>query len=157
MSEERLGYLAAIERLPAEAREAVAGLDDAALDTPYKDGGWTPRQVIHHLADSHMNAFIRMRLILTEDHPTVRPYDQDAWSLLFDSTTLPIEPSLTILTGLHERWIRLLRSIPDDAYARTALHPEIGEVTLDALLAIYGKHGTTHCEQIRGLRERMGW
>ena len=157
MSTDRAQHLAAIERLPIEAGEAVAGLDDAALDTPYRDGGWTPRQVIHHLADSHMNAFIRMRLIVTEDHPTVRPYDQDAWAMLSDSTTLPVGPSLAILGGLHDRWIQMLRALPEEAFARTALHPEIGAVTLDALVAIYGNHGTRHCQQIRDLRDRNGW
>lgn len=157
MSEERLNHIAAIERLPAEAEAVVAGLDDSALDTPYREGGWSPRQVIHHLADSHMNAFIRMRLIVTEDHPAIKPYDQDAWAVLSDTMTMPVAPSLSILSGLHARWACLLRSLPEDAFSRTAFHPEHGDVTLDRLVAIYGKHGMTHCQQIRGLRERMGW
>lgn len=157
MSEERLEYFSAIERLPTQARDAVAGLEDAALDTPYREGGWTVRQVIHHLADSHMNSFIRMRLVVTEDHPTIRPYDQDAWAALPDSSTLPVAPSLAILDGLHERWGRMLRSLPDEAFGRTAFHPEMGEVTLDELVAIYARHGTNHCRQILDLRERMGW
>lgn len=157
MSDERSEYFQAIEDLPAQARAAVAGLDDAALDTPYREGGWSPRQVIHHLADSHMNAFIRMRLVLTEDHPTVRPYDQDAWAMLSDSVKMPVDSSLTILSGLHARWIEMLRALPEEAFGRTALHPEIGDVTLDAFVAIYGKHGANHCQQIRDLRDRMGW
>lgn len=156
MSEERMQHIEAIERLPQEVEEAVAGIDDAILDTPYREGGWTPRQVVHHLADSHMNAFIRMRLVVTEDHPAIKPYDQDAWAVLEDSTTLPIAPSLSILTGLHARWARFLRSLPEDAFARTAFHPEHGELTLDRLLAIYGKHGANHCQQIRDLRHRVG-
>ena len=157
MSEERLNHIAAIERLPAEAEAVVAGLDDAALDTPYREGGWSPRQVIHHLADSHMNAFIRMRLIVTEDHPAIKPYDQDAWAVLSDTTTMPVAPSLAILSGLHARWACFLGSLPDDAYSRTAFHPEHGDVTLDRFVAMYGKHGLTHCRQIRDLRDRMGW
>lgn len=157
MSDQRVQYIDAIAALPGQAESAVAGLDDAALDTPYREGGWTPRQVIHHLADSHMNAFIRMRLIVTEDHPAIKPYDQDAWALLADSSGLPVAPSLAILAGLHDRWAHLLRSLPDDAFSRTAFHPELGEVTLDALVAIYGKHGARHCGQIRDLRDRMGW
>lgn len=156
MSEERMQHIDAIERLPQEVDEAVAGIDDAVLDTPYREGGWTPRQVVHHLADSHMNAFIRMRLVVTEDHPAIKPYDQDAWAVLEDSTSLPIAPSLSILSGLHARWARFLRSLPEDAFSRTAFHPEHGELTLDRLLAIYGKHGANHCQQIRDLRQRVG-
>lgn len=156
MSENRSNLIAAIERLPVEAEAAVAGLDDAALDTPYREGGWSPRQVIHHLADSHMNAFIRMRLVMTEDHPPIKPYDQDAWAALSDST-MPVAPSLSILAGLHSRWTHFLRSLPDEAFSRTAFHPEHGDVTLDRLVEIYGEHGTTHCGQIRDLRDRMGW
>jgi hypothetical protein len=156
MSEERMQYIDAIERLPQEVDEAVAGIDDAVLDTPYREGGWTPRQVVHHLADSHMNAFIRMRLVVTEDHPAIKPYDQDAWAVLEDSTSLPIAPSLSILSGLHARWASFLRSLPEDAFSRTAFHPEHGELTLDRLLAIYGKHGTNHCQQILDLRHRVG-
>ncbi|MBK6428105.1 MAG: putative metal-dependent hydrolase [Blastocatellia bacterium] len=157
MSEDRSNLIAAIEQLPAEAEAVVAGLDDVGLDTPYRDGGWSPRQVIHHLADSHMNAFIRMRLVVTEDNPAIKPYDQDAWALLPDSLTMPVAPSLSLLSGLHARWVGFLRSLPDDAFSRTAFHPEHGELTLDRLVAIYGKHGRTHCQQIRDLRDRMGW
>ncbi len=156
MSEDRSNLIAAIERLPAEAEAAVAGLDEAALDTPYREGGWSPRQVIHHLADSHMNALIRMRLVITEDHPAIKPYDQDAWAALSDSA-MPVAPSLSILAGLHSRGTHFLRSLPDDAFSRTAFHPEHGDLTLDRLVEIYGKHGSTHCRQIRDLRERMGW
>lgn len=157
MNSERLEQIAAIDRLPDEVEEAVRGLDDAALDTPYRDGGWTPRQVVHHLADSHMNAFIRARLVVTESNPTIKPYDQDAWALLPDSAGMPVEASVSILRGLHRRWVTMLRALPDEAFSRTAHHPEIGDVTLDDLLRIYSGHGTTHCQQIRDLRTRHGW
>lgn len=157
MSEERMNHIGAIERLPAEADAVVAGLDDAALDTPYREGGWSPRQVIHHLADSHMNAFIRTRLVVTEDHPAIKPYDQDAWAALADTTSMPVAISLSILAGLHARWACFLRSLPDDAFSRTAFHPEHGDVTLDGLVAMYARHGTNYCRQIRDLRDRKGW
>ncbi len=145
-----------IEALPALLEEAVRGLSDRQLDTPYREGGWTVRQVVHHLADSHINALVRMKLILTENRPTLKPYDQDAWSKLPDSH-LPIAPSLSILRGLHERWATLLRSIPEEAWSRVAVHPEAGEMTPDRLLSMYSGHGEKHVGHIRSLRTAKGW
>lgn len=151
-------HIDAIRSLPGKVRAAVAGLDDAQLDTSYREGGWTVRQVVHHLADSHMNAFVRMRLILTEDHPTLKPYDQDLWAAIEEARTLPLDPSLAILDGLHARWASMLDAIEDDAtWGRTAYHPENGEVSLASMLPSYADHGRNHVAQITGLRERMGW
>lgn len=153
---ERRDLIGKIASLPDELEAAVAGLDDAQLDTPYRDGGWTIRQVVHHLADSHSNALIRMKLVLTEDHPTLKPYDQDRWALLADAA-LPLAPSLTLLRGLHERWHALLEKMPADAWSRAAHHPENGEMSLDDLLRVYAGHGRGHVGQIAGLRERKEW
>jgi uncharacterized damage-inducible protein DinB len=142
--------------LPAVLEAAIAGLTDAQLDTPYRDGGWTVRQVVHHLADSHINAFVRAKLIVTEDHPTLKPYDQDRWAELTDAR-LPVAPSLAILRGLHERCVVLLRSLPQPAWSRTAYHPEHGDMSLDDLLELYARHGSTHAAQIKALRARAGW
>lgn len=152
----RARFIQRIEGLPVRARAAVAGLDDGALDTPYRPQGWTPRQIVHHLADSHMNAFVRIKLALTEDHPTIKPYDQEAWAGLVDSTGAP-ESSLSILEGLHERWVLLLRSLEEDAFGRTVNHPEIGAVTLSFFLQLYAWHGDHHVTQIEELRDRKGW
>jgi hypothetical protein len=143
--------------LPERARAVVQGLDDAQLDTPYREGGWTVRQVIHHLADSHINAYVRFRLALTEDHPTFKPYQQDRWVELSDARALPVESSLGLLAGLHARWVHLLRSLPGAAWARSGYHPEHGDMTLDDLLVEYGRHGTNHVGQILELRWKRGW
>ena len=153
---QRLDHISRIRALPAQARAAVAGLDDAQLDTPYREGGWTPRQVIHHLADSHMNAYVRTRLILTEDRPRLKPYDQEAWARLGDSR-LPVAVSLSLLEALHPRWCLVLEEVPDPAWGRAADHPEIGPVTLDDILTTYSHHGENHVGQFRGLRKRKGW
>ena len=145
-----------IEALPARVEEAVRGLSDAQLDTPYREGGWTVRQVVHHLADSHMNALVRTKLILTEQRPTLKTYDQNAWSGLPDAK-LPVAPSLAILHGLHERWAALLKSLAETDWERTALHPEAGEMTPDKLISMYSRHGENHLSQIRSLREAKGW
>jgi hypothetical protein len=154
---ERRELIDAIERLPRELESAVHGLSDAQLDTPFREGGWTVRQIVHHLADSHANALIRMKLAITEDSPTLKPYDQDRWALLADSETYPIAPSMRILEGLHERWTTLLRALPSDAWARDAMHPENGTMTLDDLLRTYGHHGANHVAQITRLRAAHGW
>jgi hypothetical protein len=154
--EERNNKISTIKRLPRDVEAAMSGLTDTQLDTPYREGGWTVRQVVHHLADSHANAFIRMKLILTEDHPTIKPYDQNRWALLIDST-LPIASSLAILRGLHERWGRLLESLPDSAWSRTGFHPENGDVTLESMLNTYAGHGTKHVGHIMGLRSAKRW
>jgi hypothetical protein len=154
---ERREKIAKIQQLPAVLKAAVQGLNDRQLDTPYRTGGWTVRQVVHHLADSHMNAVIRMKLILTEEAPTLKPYNQDAWAKLIDTSTLPIQSSLALLTGLHERWTKLLESLPDGAWIRTAHHPERGDVSLESMLITYSGHGEKHVGQITGLRNAQGW
>ncbi len=147
----------AIERLPAELRAAAGGLTDAQLDTPYRDGGWTVRQVVHHVADSHMTAFLRFKLALTEEMPRIKPYHEARWAELADAA-LPIEPSLTLLDALHLRWTALLRAIPDGDYeARGYDHPENGSTPLRTALGVYAWHGRHHVAHVAGLRERMGW
>ena len=153
---ERQQLIDELAGLPARLEEVIAGLSNAQLDTPYREGGWTVRQVVHHLADSHINAFVRAKLMLTEEHPTLKPYQQDRWAELVD-VQLPVAPSLAILRGLHERWVVLLRSLPEAAWSRTAHHPENGEMTLDDILRLYARHGSTHAAQIEALRARMGW
>lgn len=153
----RSALIAEIAALPARLEAVVSNLDDVQLDTPYRTGGWTVRQVVHHLADSHMNAYIRMKLALTEDRPRFKTYEQDEWARLPDST-LPLAPSLSILRGLHERWATLLEGLPaEEIWARVGEHPESGSVTLDDLLASYTAHGARHVRQIADLRAARGW
>ncbi len=146
-----------IAAAPERLREVVRGLDDSQLDTPYRPGGWTVRQLVHHLPDSHMNSYIRFRLALTEEAPTIKPYDQEKWSGLPDARTMPVEPSLRLLEGMHQRWVALLRSMSDNDFARTFRHPELGLIRLDTNLGLYAWHGRHHVAHITGLRERMGW
>lgn len=146
-----------IRRLPDALSAAILNLDDTQLDTPYRLDGWTVRQVVHHVADSHINAYIRMKLILTEDNPTLKPYDQDLWAFLPDGRYLPPEASLLILNGVHFRWTVLLDNLTDDALERTAHHPESGEVTLGSMITAYAHHGLNHVKQITDLRHKMGW
>ncbi len=137
-----------IRALPARLRERVSGLSDAQLTTHFRAGEWTVAQNVHHLADSHMNSFVRMRLILTEDRPTLKPYDQDRWAELADSGTIALEESLSILDGLHSRWVRLFESLDEAAWRRSGLHPENGAVTIEDTLRIYAAHGQGHIDQI---------
>ena len=153
---ERAQRIDAIAATPSQLRLAVAGLSDEQLDTPYRPGGWTVRQTVHHVADSHMNAFVRFRLGLTEVNPTIKPYDEGAWAELADMR-LPIEVSLRLLEGLHERWVHMLQSLHSDAFERTIFHPENGPMTLDAMLSLYAWHGKHHTAHITGLRQRQGW
>ncbi|HEX6990108.1 MAG TPA: bacillithiol transferase BstA [Bacillota bacterium] len=153
----RADWIDELEQAPAELRQAVAGLDDNQLDTPYREGGWTVRQVVHHIADAHLNAYTRVRLTLTEDRPTIKPWDEKSWALLSDARTAPVEPSLALVEAVHARLVALLRSLTPDDFARTFVHPEQGEQSLDRLVALYAWHGKHHTAQIRGLRERMGW
>jgi uncharacterized damage-inducible protein DinB len=146
----------AIAAAPAQLRLAVAGLSDDQLDTPYRPGGWTVRQTVHHVADSHMNAFIRFRLGLTEEKPTIKPYDEAAWAELPDMR-LPIEVSLHLLEALHERWAHLLRTVPSSSFERLIFHPENGPMTLDAMVSMYSWHGRHHTAHITSLRQRQGW
>jgi uncharacterized damage-inducible protein DinB len=155
-TEHRSAKIARIAACPPVVRSAVEGLSDEQLDTPYREGGWTVRQVVHHLADSHMNAFLRFRWVVAEDNTTIKTYDQDVWAR-FPDLALPLAPSLSILDGLHERWAYFLSSLPDDAWSRKAIHPDRGEVSLDDLLDIYSDHGDNHARQITDLRARKGW
>lgn len=155
--EERAAAIAAIAAAPAELRAAVEGLTEEQLDTPYRPGGWTVRQVVHHVPDSHMNAYVRVKLALTEERPRIKPYDQDAWAGLADTANTPAEVSLTLLEALHFRWVELLQAIEPADFERTLDHPELGEVTLDSLLCIYSWHGRHHVAHVTHLREREGW
>ena len=153
----RAAHIQTLRRLPERLRAAVAGLNDDQLDTPYREGGWTVRQVVHHVADSHANAYIRFKLALTEEWPTVKPYDEAAWALLSDSANTRIETSLCLLDCLHVRWVTLMRGMTGADWARTFRHPALGPVRLDQNLALYAWHGAHHVEHVRALRRRMGW
>jgi hypothetical protein len=147
-----------IAATPGKLRIAVAGLDRAQLDTPYREGGWTVRQVIHHVPDSHLNAYVRLKLALTEDGPVIRPYDEALWAALEDSRQTPVEVSLTLLDSLHARWVTLLRSLGADDFRRTLRHPDhSGILTVDWLTALYAWHGRHHVAHVTSLRERLGW
>lgn len=154
--EERRAAIDDVAATPARLRAAVRGLSDAQLDTPYRPQGWTVRQLVHHVADSHLNAYTRFRLALTEQEPTIKPYDEAAWATLADSA-MPVEVSLVLLERLHERLVQLLRSLPDPVFQRRVLHPENGPMTLDALLSTYAWHGPHHVAHVTSLRDRMGW
>jgi hypothetical protein len=156
-AEARPQLIAEIEAAPARFREAVRGLADEQLDTPYRPGGWTVRQVVHHVADSHMNSYLRFRLALTEEEPAVKGYDQTKWAEMRDVRNGPVEMSLALLDGLHVRWVALLKSMTDADFERRFRHSEIGLVRLDTNLALYAWHGRHHAAHITGLRERMGW
>lgn len=156
-ADERAERIAAIDAHPANMRAAVAGLDDAQLDTPYRDGGWTVRQVVHHVVDSHVNSYIRFKLAVTEDNPRIVTYDQSAWAQLADARSAPVEGSLAILDALHRRWVAFLRARTEEDFRRTVRHPEWGDISVDFLLEIYGWHCPHHEAHITRLRERMGW
>jgi hypothetical protein len=155
--DQRTELIAAIEQAPAALRAAVADLSPKQLDTPYRDGGWTVRQVTHHLPDSHMNAYVRFKLALTEDDPTIKPYAEDRWAQLADTQSTPIEVSLVMLDSLHTRWVQLLRSLKPEDWKRIFNHPERGPVSLEQNLAIYAWHGKHHVAHVTELRKRMGW
>lgn len=155
--EKRRELIGQIVEAPAKMRVAVAGLSEAQLETPYREGGWTVRQVVHHLADSHLNAYGRFKLALTEDEPTIKTYNQERWAELPDAKTAPVEPSLTLLESLHKRWVMLLRSMTAADFARNLKHPELGVVSLDKYLSLYAWHGGHHVAHITSLRERTGW
>lgn len=155
--EQRQQLIDQIEQAPAQLRKALAGLTEEQIDTPYRPGGWTVRQVVHHLPDSHMNAYVRVRLALTEDEPTIKVYDQERWATLEDARTAPVELSLSLLESLHRRFVLLLRSLRAEDFARTFQHPEMGVMTLDKLLGMYAWHGRHHTAHVTSLRDRMGW
>ena len=154
---ERKQSIAKIADTPARLREAVRGLNEEQLDTPYREGGWTVRQVVHHLADSHMNAFVRFKLALTENQPTIKPYNQDLWVGTADAKSFPVNASLNLVESVHARLVALLRSMVPEDFARTFNHPESGINTLDKYLALYAWHGPHHVGHITSLRERMTW
>ncbi len=154
---ERHRHVDAIRRLPGQIREAVEGLSDDQLDTPYRDAGWTVRQLVHHVVDSHMNSYIRFKLAVTEDHPRIMTYDEKLWAELPDGKSGPIEGSLMMLDALHDRWARFLDALEESDFQRTLGHPEIGEITLDFLLELYGWHCAHHVAHVTRLREREGW
>jgi uncharacterized damage-inducible protein DinB len=156
-AETRSSQIETLRRLPERLRAAVSGLSTSQLDTPYREGGWTVRQVVHHLADSHANSFIRFKLALTEDWPTIKPYDEAAWARLPDSTKLAIHGSLVFLDSLHDRWVMLLESLTDADFEKGFVHPENGRQTLALALAIYEWHSRHHVAHITSLREREGW
>lgn len=155
--EQRKAGIEEIASAPAKLRAAVKGLSQQQLDTPYRDGGWTLRQVVHHVPDSHMNAYVRFKLALTEDEPTIKPYGEDKWARLADTAATPIEVSLALLDNLHDRWVRMLRSFTPDDWKRVFRHPEMGLVSLERNLALYSWHGRHHVAHITSLRERHGW
>jgi len=154
---DRIEMISRIGELPRSLAIMVANLSDDQLDTPYGEGKWTVRQVVHHLADAHLNAFVRMKLILTEDNPTLKPYDQEKWAETSDSVSMNIQSSLLILTGLHSRWCELMKTLTENDWSRTADHPETGKVSLDDLLKIYSEHGDKHLGHIKGLIRDKGW
>jgi uncharacterized damage-inducible protein DinB len=156
-SDERRVLIEQIAATPARMRAAVAGLSDAQLDTPYRDGGWTVRQVVHHVPDSHMNAYTRLKLALTEHEPSIKPYDEAAWAKLNDVRDTPVETSLLLLDTLHARWGTLLDAMTNADFERTLRHPDYGVMTLDWLIALYAWHGRHHVGHITSLRDRNGW
>jgi uncharacterized damage-inducible protein DinB len=155
--DQRRAFLAALAETPARLRDAVAGLSPEQLDTPYRPGGWTVRQVVHHLPDSHMNSYMRSKLALTEQEPTIKTYEEALWAELADAKTAPVEPSLALLENLHTRWVLLLRSLTPAEVARKFRHPERGTMTIDENLALYAWHGRHHVAHITALRKRNGW
>ena len=155
--QQKQAFLDEIEQTPAKLRAAVSGLSDSQLDTPYRPDGWTVRQVVHHVPDSHLNSYVRFKLALTEDEPTIKTYAEDRWAELSDTKATPIEVSLVLLESLHHRWIRLLRSLTPDQWKRRFRHPELGPMTLEKTLALYAWHGRHHVAHITELRKRMSW
>jgi len=155
--EQREKFIDDIAQTPAALRAAVKGLTPAQIETPYRDGGWTVRQVVHHVPESHMNAYIRFKLALTEHAPTIKPYMEDRWANLPDVHSTPVEVSLSLLDSLHERWVHLLRGLQPQDWNRTFNHPELGSMPLEKNLALYSWHGRHHVAHITELRNRMGW
>jgi uncharacterized damage-inducible protein DinB len=155
--QQKQAFLDEIEQTPAKLRAAVGGLSDSQLDTPYRPDGWTVRQVVHHVPDSHLNSYIRFKLALTEDEPTIKTYAEDRWAELSDTKATPIEVSLVLLESLHHRWVRLLRSLTPEQWKRRFRHPELGPMTLEKTLALYAWHGRHHVAHITELRQRMSW
>jgi len=156
-AEDRTNAIAALAGMPGLLKTALQGLDRDQQDTPYREGGWTVRQAVHHIADSHMNAFMRLRLALTEDWPTIKPYDEKAWAMLRDSTGAPVGWSLDLLESLHARWVMVLGSLTEEQWGRGLNHPENGPMTIDFKTQLYAWHSKHHVAHITRLREQKGW
>src|SRR5262252_806669 len=151
----RNGLIDALEQTPARFRSLVAGASDAQLDTPYRPGGWTVRQVVHHVPDSHMNAYIRMKWAMTEETPAIKVYEEQLWAELPEAKSGPVELSLTLLEALHRRWVAFLRLLPDEAFVRAFVHPEWKRITIEEAMALYAWHGRHHAAHVEiGLRKK---
>jgi uncharacterized damage-inducible protein DinB len=157
MMKRRVHYIDVLSKLPANLNAAIEGLSAKQLDTPYRPDGWTVRQVVHHVPDSHLNAYIRFKLALTEFEPAIKTYKEDLWAKLPDSEQTPVETSLRLLQALHGRWVTLLQSMSGEDFARTLRHPELGVLSLDRMLALYAWHSAHHTAHITALRTRMSW
>lgn len=153
----RVAHIQTLRELPENLQAAVAGLSAAQLERPYREGGWTLRQVVHHVADSHANSYVRFKLALTEDWPTIKPYDEAAWANLADSRSMALEPSLDFITSLHARWVALLEGLSEADFQRGYNHPAMGRQNLATALALYAWHSRHHTAHITSLRSRMGW
>jgi hypothetical protein len=154
---ERNEWIQKIQQLPLKLETAVKGLSDTQLDTPTGEGKWTSRQIAHHIADANLNAYSRMKLIVTEEKPILKPYNQDQWASLADCKNGRLDSTLTLIKGLHERWVMFLNSLPETSWTREGIHLENGKVALEDVLRIYSKHGETHMQQIISFREKMKW
>ena len=154
---DRERFIREIAETPAQLRAAVKGLSDAQLDTPYRPGGWTLRQVVHHIPDSHVNSYVRFKLASTEDNPTIRTYEEQLWAELPEAKSGPVGMSLDLLDALHVRWVAHLRNLGPKDFARAFVHPELGPVPLDKALALYAWHGRHHVAHVTSLRTRQGW
>jgi uncharacterized damage-inducible protein DinB len=155
--EMRREFISTIESLPSQLRKEVENLSEQQLDTPYRDGGWTIRQVVHHLPDSHISSYVRFKLALTEDNPKIKTYEEHLWAELQDSFKTPIDISLSLLESLHKRWAILLNSLTDEQFEKTFQHPEWGDITLSKTLALYAWHSKHHLAHITELKKKMGW
>lgn len=156
-AEQRKQSIDALAAMPRDFRHAVKDLTEAQLDTPYREGGWTVRQLIHHVPDSHMNAYVRFKMALTESDPVIKTYEEQLWAELPDSRETPVEVSLTMLEALHTRWVVLLRALCDEQFARCYVHPQLGPMSLQKALAMYAWHGAHHTAHVMELRKKMGW
>jgi uncharacterized damage-inducible protein DinB len=157
MTKRRVHCIGVLAELPANLHSAIEGLNAQQLDTPYRPDGWTVRQLVHHVPDSHMNAYIRFKLALTEFEPAIKSYKEDLWAKLPDSGQTPVETSMSLLEALHGRWVTLLQSMRGEDFARSLRHPELGVLSLDRMLALYAWHSAHHTAHITALRARMGW
>lgn len=154
---EREAYIQDLEQLPQLLNQAVEGLTEQQLDTPYREGGWSVRQVVHHLADSHLNSYMRFRLALTEEEPTIKVYNEKKWAELPDAKLSSVDSSLQLIEGLHHRWVILLHSLSNNEWKKAFVHPELGRVPLDVAAALYAWHSKHHVAHITSLRERQDW